>query len=75
MSKTVIIVEADEQTGVLKLSAPLDTAEDRKIVIELLQGAIGAAKNYKGVGILIANNALVTPMSTDKINHQTNIKL
>jgi hypothetical protein len=75
MSKIVIIVSADSEDGILKLSAPLDTPEDRKIVIELLQGAIGAAKNYKGAGILIANNALVTEMSPEKINHQTNIKL
>ena len=75
MSKIVIIIEADKSNGMLKLSAPLDTAPERQEVIEILQGAIGAAKNYKGAGLLIANNALVTPMAQDKINHQTHIKL
>ena len=74
MSKVVVIIEADKDNGMLKLSAPLDTAPERQEVIEILQGAIGAAKKYKGVGLLIANNALVTPMSQDRINHQTSIK-
>ena len=75
MAKRItIIIQADDQ-GHLKLSAPLDTMAERQIVIEMLQGAIGAAKAYKGNGLLIANNALVTEMAPGTINHQTKINI
>jgi hypothetical protein len=75
MKKTVIIIELDEIKGELKVSAPLDNPSDRKFSIEILEAAINVCKNYKGAGLLIANNALVTLMSEEKINHQTKVKV
>ena len=72
MSKITIIITADEKG--CKLSAPLDTAIDRTAVIELLKIAIDQVKQFRGGGMLIANDVLFTPLANDKTNIQTSRK-
>jgi hypothetical protein len=74
MNEQIVIIIRAGKNGV-SLSAPLDSYPERQAVIELLKGAIDTAKNYKGNGLLIANNALVTEMAPGTINHQTKINL
>jgi hypothetical protein len=67
-----IIITADEKG--CKLSAPMDTALDRASVEELLKVAIDIVKNFKGGGLVIANDMLFTPMTSGKLNLQTSKK-
>lgn len=65
-----IIITADERG--CKLSAPMDSRLDRAAVLELLDVAKDIVRNFKGGGMIIANNTLFTPLANDKINLQAN---
>ena len=71
-SKMTIIIKADENG--CSLSAPMDTQMDRLAVIDLLKAAIDIAKNFKGGGLVIANDMLFTPLTSGRLNIQANKK-
>jgi hypothetical protein len=71
-AKMTIIITADEKG--CKLSAPMDTRLDRAAVLELLDVAKDIVKNFKGGGMIIANDILFSPLANDKVNLQANKK-
>ncbi len=72
--KTVIIVELIDNKQ-LNVSGPLEDPADRILMVEMLEKAIDVCRHYKGSGLLIANNALITDMAQNKINHQSRVIL
>jgi len=74
MSKVVIVVELVDNK-VLNVSGPLENPNDRQLMIEMLEKAIDVCKNYKGAGLLIANNSLFTDLAKNKTNHQSKVKV
>ena len=72
MSKiTVIITLVDNK--VLEVNGPFET--DRQLMVQMLEEAVKVTKYHAGGKILLADNAMVTGLATNKINHRAVQKL
>jgi hypothetical protein len=68
MSKIVIIVTL-EDNKILNVNGPFET--DKQLMVQMLEEAVKVTKYWKTEGkILLADNAMVTGLATNKINHR-----
>ena len=63
---TVIITLTDKK--VLEVNGPFET--DRQLMVEMLEEAVKVTKYHAGGKILLADNAMVTGLASNNINHR-----
>jgi hypothetical protein len=68
MDKVVVIVTL-EDNKILNVNGPFET--DRQLMVQMLEEAVKVTKYWKQEGkILLADNAMITGLATNKINHR-----